>query len=119
MGMMRFGHKSPTKPKVSSLNNNEVAILASKKFLKQLAADGFFSGPETSLTPALKGQLNEAFKRFIAVNRRTSQAVWALFIEHITEFTDSAFHFKSVAGSLSWPDAAALVQRHNWKGSKA
>lgn len=111
--MKQFGKKTPPK---RQLTLNEIAISASKRFLKTLILDSFFEGPEKNLTPHLKNTLNEQFERFITKNKKTNPAVWSLFIEHITEFSEEVFRLKrSGAKKPSWAFTMALVDRYAWK----
>jgi len=113
MAMKQFGKKTP---KAKPETDNDIAISASKRFLKALINDEFFTGKERQLTPALKFKLNKEFQQFVTKNNRVKKAVWPLFIEHITDFMEAAFHSKVNNPSFEWMDATLLLDGHQWAG---
>lgn len=109
---MQLGKKAPPQtPKTI----NEIAIAASKRFLNKLINNDFFFGPERQLTASLKAQFNQEFKLFVEKNSRARKAIWPLFIEHITNFTEAAFILKVKQGSISWQDLNILLAGFKWQ----
>ncbi len=111
MGMKQFGKKTP---KAKPQSDNEIAISASKRFLKGLIDGEFFFGKERRFTPALRHQLDKAFQQFVSKNSRTRKAVWPLFIEHIMSFIEAAFIAKIKGNTFNWMEATMLLDGYKW-----
>lgn len=112
-GMKQFGKKSSRKqPKTL----NDIAITVSKRFLREVAYTGLFSGDKLVFAPNLKATFNDQFRLFVKKNNnRTDPAVWPLFSDHVAEFSEDTFKYKRSKGSLVWTDVVVLLNDYSWK----